>query len=338
MTEFAQAIDFARQMFLGFAQNLSHILLRPASIISAWSLMAAACLAYFWLARRRKARPSARYLNRVLLPNGYLTSRSATLDWIMVLANHTVLPLMIGFITIASPMISDLVSGGLNAVSSGPAMASAPDWMARIITTLMLFLAYEFGYFVDHTLSHRVPFLWEFHKVHHSAETLSPLTNFRVHPVDSFLFANIVAITMGFTGALCLWLFGAAAKPFALDGVNILMLAFMFTILHLQHAQLWIRLPGKLGHWLLSPAHHQLHHSTDPAHFNCNMGSTTTVFDRMFSSHILPQERPKALRFGVDGLTEDPHGLRGAFITPFVDAGRHFGRSSAHLSKSAHSL
>ena len=50
-------------------------------------------------------------------------------------------------------------------------------------TIAILFLAYELGYWLNHYLSHRIAFLWEFHKVHHSATVLTPLTNFRVHPI-----------------------------------------------------------------------------------------------------------------------------------------------------------
>ena len=44
--------------------------------------------------------------------------------------------------------------------------------------------------------------LWDFHKVHHTAEVLSPLTNFRMHPVDSVVFGNILAIFLGVTGGV----------------------------------------------------------------------------------------------------------------------------------------
>ena len=54
--------------------------------------------------------------------------------------------------------------------------------------TVTLFLAYELGYWLNHYVPHRVPFLWEFHKVHHSATVLTPLTNFRVHPVYMCIF------------------------------------------------------------------------------------------------------------------------------------------------------
>ena len=44
----------------------------------------------------------------------------------------------------------------------------------RGVITAMLFLSYELGYWFNHWLSHKVPVLWEFHKVHHSATVLTP--------------------------------------------------------------------------------------------------------------------------------------------------------------------
>jgi len=56
-------------------------------------------------------------------------------------------------------------------------------------------LAYELGYWFNHWLSHKVPLLGEFHKVHHNAKVLTPLTNFRVHPVCTWVFTNILAVS-----------------------------------------------------------------------------------------------------------------------------------------------
>ena len=38
--------------------------------------------------------------------------------------------------------------------------------------TVLFFIAYDFGRFVAHSLLHDIPCLWQFHKVHHSAEVL----------------------------------------------------------------------------------------------------------------------------------------------------------------------
>src|ERR1039458_8498353 len=43
-------------------------------------------------------------------------------------------------------------------------------------------------------LFHAIPALWEFHKVHHSAEVLTPLTEMRTHPVEIIAFMNIIGL------------------------------------------------------------------------------------------------------------------------------------------------
>jgi hypothetical protein len=60
--------------------------------------------------------------------------------------------------------------------------------------TLAGFLAYEIAYYIDRYLMHKAPVLWEFHTTHHTAEVLTPLTAFRVHPMDTLIFVNITAI------------------------------------------------------------------------------------------------------------------------------------------------
>ena len=54
---------------------------------------------------------------------------------------------------------------------------------------------------------HRIPFLWRFHQIHHSAEVLTPLTFHRIHPVESLLYDVRGALVTGgmavsFTGFL----------------------------------------------------------------------------------------------------------------------------------------
>ena len=185
--------------------------------------------------------------------------------------------------------------------------------LATALLTLGLFLAYEFAYWLDHYLSHRVAFLWQFHRVHHAAESLSLLTNFRVHPIDTIVFANIVALVVGAVGGTLGWMFGRCdaalddrrqqrADPGqrrAADAPP----AFAF-VDHLRAA---------LGATVLSPAHHQVHHSADPRHFDRNFGNTLALFDRLFGTLHVPTEKREALRFGLDGAVAQPARLaRGA--------------------------
>ena len=182
-----------------------------------------------------------------------------------------------------------------------------------------MFLAYELAYWLDHALSHKVPVLWEFHKVHHTAEVLTPLTVFRVHPIDTLVFANISALVLGLTGAGLQHLLGSAAAPFALSGSNVVLVGFVFLTVHLQHSHVWISFRGLAGRVFLSPAHHQIHHSADPIHFNRNFGSCLSVWDWLFGTLCLPAKRREALTFGAEvrAGAASPHSVAGVLLAPF---------------------
>ena len=62
----------------------------------------------------------------------------------------------------------------------------------------------------------------------------------------------------------------ATGRPYR--GVNVFLLTFTMTILHLRHSHVWLPFTGLAGRILQSPAHHQIHHSTNPKHFNKNLG------------------------------------------------------------------
>jgi hypothetical protein len=70
----------------------------------------------------------------------------------------------------------------------------------------------------------------------------------------------------------------------------------------------------------MSPAHHQLHHSADPAHFNCNLGASLAIWDWLAGSLRMPSVEPPHLAFGVSGHRHDPHGVMGLVVDPAVNA------------------
>ena len=53
---------------------------------------------------------------------------------------------------------------------------------------------------------------------------------------------------------------------------------------HLQHSHMWIAFRGMLGRIFVSPAHHQVHHSDNPKHFDKNFGSCLALWDWMFGT------------------------------------------------------
>ena len=192
------------------------------------------------------------------------------------------------------------------------------SWMAKLVFTLLLFTAYDFGRFVAHSLLHDVPWLWEFHKVHHSAEVLTPITAFRVHPIDLMVMAWVPAFFTGLiTWATHQW-FDSDITFFTFMGFHAVVWVFNL-IDHLRHWHVWVHYGPKLNPWFISPAHHQLHHSADPAHWGCNRGYELAIWDRLYGTFISPQHIQHPITLGLgDGTDSQWRSVRALFLKPFA--------------------
>lgn len=202
---------------------------------------------------------------------------------------------------------------------SAPVFA-APRWVAGSVTTLLQVMAVDLGYWLLHYAFHRIPALWEVHKVHHSAEVMTPLTGWRQHPIEFIAFTNLNGFAMGAVYGATDWLFGASAAPFTLFHINVLFVLFLCTIYHLRHSGIWIAATGWLGRVIHSPAHHHIHHSTNPEDFDHNMGYALSLFDWMFGTLRIP-ERSGRVTLGVP--EDAPHtGVLDTLVRPLRNAAR----------------
>ena len=302
--------------------HLAEMLLSPRSqfSIGAIAIVLGIAVAATLSGRRAKRDVRLKVLGRALFPRRLIRSASGRTDIGFFIFNVLPAPLLVGWALFSSAIIEEHARSLLLSTFGARESAALPFSLGMVAMTLAGYLAYEFGYWLDHYLKHRVPFLWAFHKVHHSAESLSPLTNFRVHPIDTIIFYNIAALAIGSTEAFVNFLLGHQTPAFTIWGSNILILAGGILLTHLQHSHIWISFTGWLGRLLLSPAHHQIHHSTNPVHFNRNFGSTLALFDLLFGTLHMPSKRREKLTFGVEGLGYDPHSATGGLLMPLVDA------------------
>ena len=287
-------------------------------------LFIALCIALaFMFARLKRPRPIAiAVLRRAILPKRVFASASSRTDILFALSSIILFSSFVGWFVISEAVIRSSVGLAVSEQLGPPSPSQWPAPAIAVVTTFALYLGYEFGYWLDHYLSHRFEVLWRFHAVHHSAESLSPLTNFRVHPVDTIVFGNILALVSGVIGGFLEYEFGTYRAGLKIGGTNALMLVGFMLLTTLQHSHFWISFSGPWGKIFLSPAHHQVHHSTDPAHFNKNLGSTLAIWDLLFGTLYVPQRRREKLTFGVIGI-EKPHSLRAAIFQPFVEASDH---------------
>jgi sterol desaturase/sphingolipid hydroxylase (fatty acid hydroxylase superfamily) len=300
--------------------SIAHFLLSVGSVFSIASLLSALCIAVaFLLLSRRPGKKDVKYkvMLRALFPK-WLRRASFRADVWFLVFNLAGAAVLLGWAIVSSQFISDTVAGALADLFGVRPKPGWNDLVSRSIVTVALFLAYELAYWIDHYLSHRIPVLWEFHKVHHTAEVLSPLTNFRVHPVDSLVFYNILGLFLGTTaGALSYLQLG---KPFAFGGANAILVAFIFLTVHLQHSHVWIAATGALGRVILSPAHHQIHHSDNPIHFDKNFGGCLSLWDWLFGTLHMPERRREPLTFGIAIRARAHHTAMGCLVVPFVQA------------------
>ncbi|MCB9797193.1 MAG: sterol desaturase family protein [Alphaproteobacteria bacterium] len=138
-----------------------------------------------------------------------------------------------------------------------------------------------------HYADHRVPFLWQFHAVHHSSEHLNATSGLRMHVVD------IVQLTLIPTLLFGVLLDISSFHPLVLP-VVLTIGAFFDAFEHSNLA--WdVRKPA-LGAWdklLNNPHFHSWHHTRDGTYIDGNYGQTLTVWDRLFGtcvSEALPPE------------------------------------------------
>ena len=249
---------------------------------------------------------------------------SARADYRLYFVNAMVLPALFGWLLFGDAQFVAFVDSvfGLRAPPVG---APGAEFGVRLAYTLLFFVAYDFGRFVAHCLLHDVPALWEFHKVHHSAEVLTPITAYRAHPVDLLVMAWVPAVLTG----LATWVFNQYSPGpvglYTFLGLHVLLWAVNL-IDNLRHSNVWITYGARLGQWIVSPAHHQLHHSFETRHkaggrWGCNRGFSLAIWDRWYGTLCLPQPMPEQFRMGLgDGTDGTWHSVSRMYAWPFAAA------------------
>jgi sterol desaturase/sphingolipid hydroxylase (fatty acid hydroxylase superfamily) len=178
--------------------------------------------------------------------------------------------------------------------------------------TFSLFVVNDFTRYWLHRMMHSNSWLWKFHKVHHSAEVLNPLTFYRVHPLENILFGMRYALSTGFVTALFIYFFGAGIALVEFMGVNILIFIFLILGANLRHSHIPLSYPKSIEKWFISPYQHQLHHSTKYCH--TNFGSYLAVWDRLFKTLVTGKKRN--IVFGLPNSEKVNHSILGALVNP----------------------
>ena len=236
-----------------------------------------------WVYRRqtRSIKPGMRFLFSKQL----WLNPSVLLDFKLIFVNHAI------WITLLAPLLISQLTLALSVNRELKTLLGAGDFFSpnkltiSIIYTVIIFIVDDFSRFYIHRLYHKVPWLWRFHAVHHSATLLTPFTLYRVHLVEMFINALRSILVMGVIGGLFIYLIDGRFSKLELLGTSIFSLAFNLLGANLRHSHIWLSF-GKVEQWIISPAQHQIHHSANPSHFDKNFGVMIATWDRIFNSWI----------------------------------------------------
>ena len=150
---------------------------------------------------------------------------------------------------------------------------SLPVWSQLLI----MFIIADFIQWNVHRMLHRVPWMWKFHKVHHSVKEMGFAAQFRFHFLETIVYKSIQYIPLAMIGF----------------GIEQFFVVHMFAVFvgHLNHANLdWNY--GKLGYVLNNPRMHIWHHSKElPENhpYGMNFGLTLSIWDYLFRTAYVPK-------------------------------------------------
>lgn len=155
--------------------------------------------------------------------------------------------------------------------------------MSRGWSWALLLVGQDFLYYWMHRADHRVRWMWATHSVHHSPNTLNLSAAYRLGwtarlSVAPLFFAPLVLI--GF-------------PPMLVGGALAANLFYQFWL----HAT-WLPRLGPLEWFLNTPAHHRVHHASNPEYLDANFGGVLILFDRCFGTFISEQPGIE-IRYGL---------------------------------------
>ena len=300
-----------------FLQDFFEEFVNPQKRIFVGYLLSAFVVALVWLCIAERDSTKAA-IKKIFDKNVWL-STSSFADFKIILVNRVIMSgtaaALVTQITI-STFLYKLLHGqtlieplALHFISAGS---------VAVIFTVFFFVFDDFSRFYVHRLMHRVPVLWAFHQVHHSAETMTPFTIFRTHPIEGFIFTLRTSVVQGIVISVFLFLFGSKVDLITVYGASVGVVIFHSLGSNLRHSHVKIRYPRLIELFFISPGQHQIHHSTEKRHFDKNFGVALAVWDLIFGS--LLHSEPQTHRFGLNTKFGEKHNLLHLYVEPFKAA------------------
>lgn len=244
----------------------------------------------------------------------------------------------------ASSVVVDFFNNAIIAITSFDLQKSNPLNDFPLWSILLIgFVVRDFVQWWIHRLLHRVEWLWEFHKVHHSVEEMGFAAHLRYHWMENVVYRSLEYIPLALLGIglhdfFIIHIFTLAFGHYNHSNVKIsgqlsgsivgllIGLAVVFNVaeIHVLESTQWtIKLAvlfGSIGiGWFVlgplmkylfnSPEMHIWHHSyelPENRNYGINFGLTLAIWDYIFGTAVIPHDG-RDIRLGFPGIEEFPH-------------------------------
>lgn len=184
-----------------------------------------------------------------------------------------------------------------------------------------------FGAYIYHYAGHKTALFWSLHKVHHSAEALSPFTMLRGHPIDTVLGIACSLCNRTLVIGAALYFTGGQFAPLA---VNILAVTTLAGLVQVAFNHTHVPLcHGWFNRIWVGPSFHHIHHSLEPRHRDKNLGGGVPVWDWIFGTMYLPRAgETYALGLNEHEIGQaNPHNsFQGYILAPMAEFGAELGK------------
>ena len=217
-------------------------------------------------------------------------------EWREDLFYYLISSLMIQILTYLTFAPSNFVNSTAD-IGTVRTLAQSLPWVVQF---LIIMLITDFAQYWLHRAFHRVPALWRFHAVHHSARTMDWIAGARMHFLEIIILRAVTA-----TPALLIGFDESAIQAYAL---------FVYVYSTFIHSNVGTSF-GFLEKILVAPRFHHWHHGVENEAVDVNFAIHFPFLDRLFGTYHLPDGQwPNG--YGVQGHPV-PKGYWKQLLYPF---------------------
>ena len=175
------------------------------------------------------------------------------------------------------------------------AIFNPSDW-PMALQLVIFFVVLDFVQWFTHTLLHKYPVLWKFHKVHHSVKEMGFSAHLRYHWMENILYKPLKTF-----GVMIL---------FGFEPEQAFIVHFIAIIIgHFNHSNIKITY-GPFKYLINNPVMHLYHHAHDvpEGKYGVNFGISLSIWDYIFKTNYIPEDSGK-VELGFQGDASFPKGF-----------------------------